>query len=179
MNFSPHCASRPHRSYLILLSSPPFRLPFNVCQLVRLNSSISHFVLLLLLFVRNNVIYSFRRLPNTIRSPLRTASSRMFSSSSHLFMVCSSVTYLFPSFLLTFPLRSISSLILLLPTSLVSSVPDFLDTHFILCWGLHSAVIAFGAGHIICSLCVTMSAIRFAASVHNNGNGEFWWRMTI
>ncbi|KAF8238156.1 hypothetical protein L208DRAFT_361336 [Tricholoma matsutake] len=88
-------------------------------------SSIFHFILLLglafcrrrvwcrpyhLLFVRNNVIYSFRRLPNAIRSPLRTASSRMFSS-SHLSMLCSSVTYLFPSSLPMFPLPSISSFI--------------------------------------------------------------------
>ena len=76
------------------------------------------------------------------------ASSRMFSSSSHLFMLCSSVTYVFPSFLPMFTLRLISSLVLLLPTSLVSSGPE---SHFILCWDLHSAVIAFGAGHIFFS----------------------------
>jgi hypothetical protein len=67
---------RPHRSYLILLSSPPLSSSLQCsptrCSLVRLNSSISHFILLLglafcrrrvwcrpyhLLFVCNNVIY--------------------------------------------------------------------------------------------------------------------------
>src|ERR1700733_14279598 len=73
----------------------PFRLPLNVRQpVVRLNSSISYFILLLglafcrrhvwcrpyhLLFMRNNDIYSFRCLPNAIRSPLRTASSSLYA----------------------------------------------------------------------------------------------------
>jgi hypothetical protein len=150
---------RPPRSYLILLSSPPLSSSLQCPpQFPRYPISFScwdwHFSVVAfgaghhLLFVCNDDIYSFRRLPNTIRSPLWTASSRMFSSSPHLSMLCSSVTYLFPSSLPMFPLRSISSLILLLPTSLVSSVPDFLD---ILRWDRHSAVIAFGAGHIILS----------------------------
>ena len=135
-------------------------------------SSISHFILLLgLAFCRaRHIIYSLCVTMTFIRSAVSQTRfvhrSGLPPPSPHLSMPCSSVAYLSPSSLPTFPLRSISSLILLLPTSLVSSVPDFPDIPFYSPLGL-----AFRCHRVWCrpyhlflsSSCITTAFIRFAA----------------